>query len=203
MLGLVPARHSFLRLWKESAGAHLSCTCHRRSWKSWKIFIRTAENTTGPTLKPFICILLHKEICYHKVITRRLAINMKSVQDNMIVAMLREKKRSGETEQEGHRRTRTERKWRKRTTTRALLDAAARQGREQMPSESFSAPLGVCVLSRLAGTESDRRRKRRFRCQVSSGLLAVLQSDLMKRRNVWSAAAPSRPAVSEGVNVSV
>lgn len=60
-----------------------------------------------------------------------------------------------------------------------------------------------CVLSCLAGTESDRRRKQRFRCQVSSGLLAVLQSDLMKRRNVWSAGAPNRPAVSEGVHVSI
>lgn len=69
----------------------------------------------------------------------------------------------------------------------------------QSPSPLHSG----CVLSRLARTESDRSRKQRFRCQISSGLLAVLQSDLMKRRNVRSVAAPNRPAVSEGVHVSV
>lgn len=91
---------------------------------------RTAEDTTGATLKPFICILLHKEICYHKVITRRLAINMKSVQDTMMLAMLR-KKGGGGVVKLNKRVTDAhvqKEKGRKRTTTSALLDAAARQG---------------------------------------------------------------------------
>lgn len=72
-----------------------------------------------------------------------------------MAAMLR-KKRSGETEQEGHRHTRTERKWRKRTTTSALLDAAVRRGGAYKCLLSPS-PLGMCAF--LSGRDWKWQKK--------------------------------------------
>lgn len=64
-------------------------------------------------LQQFIRILLHKEICYHKVITEHLAINMESVHDRMMATMFL-KKGLDEIEQEGHKHTRTEKERDKR-----------------------------------------------------------------------------------------
>lgn len=128
--------------------AHLSWTCHGSSWKTRKIFPgvkSTAENTTGPTLKPFICILLHKEICYHKVITRHLAINMKSIQDNMMAAMLRKKKGVLELNKrvtDTHVQKENDGNGRLRAPSWTRLRVRERL---QMPSESLSAR-DVCFL---------------------------------------------------------